>query len=107
MSATSHALRTPSNWRPNLVLMLQSDEQFRERRPALAARPKGLTTETKRRAFRFTPGVSTAPRDSGLLSSMRATFAPGSDDRLQSDPALEPSEVGGHTLLQRRLSLYG
>src|SRR6185312_6894031 len=23
------------------------------------------------------------------------------------DPALEPSEVGGHTLLQRRLSLYG
>ncbi len=25
----------------------------------------------------------------------------------QSDPALEPSEVGGHTLLQRRLSLFG
>jgi hypothetical protein len=38
---------------------------------------------------------------------MRATFALGGDERLQSDPALEPSEVGGHTLLQRRLSLYG
>jgi serine/threonine-protein kinase len=38
---------------------------------------------------------------------MRATFAPGSDEGHQSDPALEPSEVGGHTLLQRRLSLYG
>src|SRR5687768_9051644 len=25
----------------------------------------------------------------------------------ESDPALEPSEAGGHTLLQRRLSLYG
>jgi serine/threonine-protein kinase len=38
---------------------------------------------------------------------MRATFAPGGDGGQQSDPALEPSEVGGHTLLQRRLSLYG
>ncbi|HKO52103.1 MAG TPA: serine/threonine-protein kinase [Polyangiaceae bacterium] len=38
---------------------------------------------------------------------MRATFAPGSDGGLESDPALEPSESGGHTLLQRRLSLYG
>jgi serine/threonine-protein kinase len=38
---------------------------------------------------------------------MRAMFAPGSSEGLQSDPALEPSEVGGHTLLQRRLSLYG
>jgi serine/threonine-protein kinase len=38
---------------------------------------------------------------------MRAAFAPGSGDRLKSDPALEPSEVGGHTLLQRRLALYG
>ena len=37
---------------------------------------------------------------------MRATFAPGGGGRLESDPALEPSEVGGHTLLQRRLSLY-
>jgi serine/threonine-protein kinase len=38
---------------------------------------------------------------------MLATFAPGGDGGGQSDPALEPSEVGGHTLLQRRLSLYG
>jgi len=38
---------------------------------------------------------------------MRATFAPGGGGGLQSDPALEPSELGGHTLLQRRLSLYG
>src|SRR3954452_4718500 len=38
---------------------------------------------------------------------MRATFAPGGGEGLHSDPALEPSEVGGHTLLQRRLSLYG
>ena len=38
---------------------------------------------------------------------MRATFARPGDGGLQSDPALEPSEVGGHTLLQRRLSLYG
>ena len=38
---------------------------------------------------------------------MRATFAPGGDAGPQSDPALEPSEAGGHTLLQRRLSLYG
>jgi hypothetical protein len=38
---------------------------------------------------------------------MRATFAPGGDGGLNSDPALEPSEAGGHTLLQRRLSLYG
>ena len=51
--------------------------------------------------------LSTRRLDSGLLSSMRATFAPGGDGGLQSDPALEPSEVGGHTLLQRRLSLYG
>lgn len=34
---------------------------------------------------------------------MLASFGPGSE----SDPALEPSEVGGHSLLQRRLSLYG
>src|SRR6187549_3205081 len=38
---------------------------------------------------------------------MRATFALGGVRGLQSDPALEPSEAGGHTLLQRRLSLYG
>jgi hypothetical protein len=38
---------------------------------------------------------------------MQATFVPGSESGHQSDPALEPSEVGGHTLLQRRLSLYG
>jgi tRNA A-37 threonylcarbamoyl transferase component Bud32 len=38
---------------------------------------------------------------------MRASFAPGGSGGLESDPALEPSEVGGHTLLQRRLSLYG
>jgi eukaryotic-like serine/threonine-protein kinase len=38
---------------------------------------------------------------------MRATFAPGSDGGQKSDPALEPSEGGGHTLLQRRLALYG
>jgi hypothetical protein len=38
---------------------------------------------------------------------MRATFAPGADAGSNSDPALEPSEVGGHTLLQRRLALYG
>ncbi|HTV25863.1 MAG TPA: serine/threonine-protein kinase [Polyangiaceae bacterium] len=38
---------------------------------------------------------------------MRATFALGADGGHQSDPALEPSAVGGHTLLQRRLALYG
>ena len=38
---------------------------------------------------------------------MRTTFAPGSTGGLESDPALEPSEVGGQTLLQRRLALYG
>src|SRR3954466_807527 len=38
---------------------------------------------------------------------MRATFAPGGGEGLQSDPALEPSAAGGHTLLQRRLALYG
>jgi serine/threonine-protein kinase len=38
---------------------------------------------------------------------MRATFAQGGDEGLHSDPALEPSAAGGHTLLQRRLSLYG
>ncbi|HWA76513.1 MAG TPA: serine/threonine-protein kinase [Polyangiaceae bacterium] len=38
---------------------------------------------------------------------MRARFAPGGNTGLHSDPALEPSEVGGHTLLQRRLSLFG
>jgi eukaryotic-like serine/threonine-protein kinase len=38
---------------------------------------------------------------------MRATFAPGGAGGLESDPALEPSEVSGHTLLQRRLALYG
>jgi hypothetical protein len=38
---------------------------------------------------------------------MRAAFAPGGDGGQKSDPALEPSEVGGHTLLQRRLALYG
>jgi eukaryotic-like serine/threonine-protein kinase len=38
---------------------------------------------------------------------MHATFAPGGDGGLQSDPALEPSEVGGQTLLQRRLALFG
>ena len=37
---------------------------------------------------------------------MRVAFAPGGDG-LESDPALEPSEVGGHTLLQRRLALFG
>src|SRR4051812_12988787 len=31
----------------------------------------------------------------------------GRDGGQNSDPALEPSEVGGHTLLQRRLALYG
>ena len=38
---------------------------------------------------------------------MRAAFALGNDGGTQSDPALVPSEAGGHTLLQRRLSLYG
>ncbi|HEY8944886.1 MAG TPA: serine/threonine-protein kinase [Polyangiaceae bacterium] len=38
---------------------------------------------------------------------MRAKFALGGDWGPQSDPALEPSEVGGQTLLQRRLALYG
>jgi len=38
---------------------------------------------------------------------MRATFALGNDAGTHSDPALVPSEAGGHTLLQRRLSLYG
>jgi hypothetical protein len=38
---------------------------------------------------------------------MRATFAPGGSGGLESDPALEASAAGGHTLLQRRLSLYG
>src|SRR5688500_18812189 len=38
---------------------------------------------------------------------MRVSFAPGGAGGLESDPALEPSEAGGHTLLQRRLSLYG
>jgi predicted Ser/Thr protein kinase len=48
-------------------------------------------------------------RAAGLrsVSPMRATFAPGGTSGLESDPALEPSEVGGHTLLQRRLALYG
>jgi eukaryotic-like serine/threonine-protein kinase len=36
-----------------------------------------------------------------------ALFDHGRDGGTQSDPALEPSEAGGHTLLQRRLSLYG
>jgi serine/threonine-protein kinase len=45
--------------------------------------------------------------DSGLLSSMRSMFAPGVSGGVPSDPALEPSEAGGHTLLQRRLSLFG
>ena len=43
----------------------------------------------------------------GSVLVMRATFAPGSHGGLESDPALEPSEVGGHTLLQRRLALFG
>jgi serine/threonine-protein kinase len=38
---------------------------------------------------------------------MHATFFPRGDGGTESDPALEPSESGGHTLLQRRLSLYG
>jgi serine/threonine-protein kinase len=38
---------------------------------------------------------------------MRATFALRGDGGQESDPALEPSELGGHTLLQRRLSLFG
>jgi hypothetical protein len=38
---------------------------------------------------------------------MRTMFAPGSTGGMESDPALEPSEVGGHTLLQRRLALFG
>jgi hypothetical protein len=38
---------------------------------------------------------------------MSATFAPGNSGGTQSDPALEPSEIGGQTLLQRRLALYG
>ena len=38
---------------------------------------------------------------------MLTTFAPGSTGGRDSDPALEPSEIGGHTLLQRRLALYG
>jgi len=38
---------------------------------------------------------------------MRATFALGGAEGLQSDPALEPSEVGGYTLLQRRVAVYG
>jgi eukaryotic-like serine/threonine-protein kinase len=38
---------------------------------------------------------------------MRMRFAPGGAEGQKSDPALEPSEVGGHTLLQRRLALYG
>jgi len=33
-------------------------------------------------------------------------FALGGDG-IESDPALEPSKAGGHTLLQRRLALYG
>jgi serine/threonine-protein kinase len=36
-----------------------------------------------------------------------ALLAQAREGGTQSDPALEPSEVGGHTLLQRRLSLYG
>jgi eukaryotic-like serine/threonine-protein kinase len=38
---------------------------------------------------------------------MLAAFARSDDGGEQSDPALEPSEFGGHTFLQRRLSLYG
>jgi eukaryotic-like serine/threonine-protein kinase len=39
---------------------------------------------------------------------MRAALLDQGRDRgTQSDPALEPSEEGGHTLLQHRLSLYG
>lgn len=51
--------------------------------------------------------LSTARQDSGLLSPMRALLARAGDEGLQSDPALEPSTIGGHTLLQRRLALYG
>ena len=38
---------------------------------------------------------------------MRVTFARGKDSGAHSDPALVASEAGGHTLLQRRMSLYG
>jgi branched-subunit amino acid transport protein len=38
---------------------------------------------------------------------MRAPFALDGGGGSESDPALEPSEAGGHTLLQRRLALYG
>lgn len=38
---------------------------------------------------------------------MRVTFAQGNGGGPDSDPALVASEAGGHTLLQRRLSLYG
>ncbi|MEO8213516.1 MAG: hypothetical protein ABI560_09995 [Myxococcales bacterium] len=51
--------------------------------------------------------VPTAPGPIDWRPVMRATFALGGDKGTQSDPALEPSEVGGHTLLQRRLALYG
>src|SRR4051812_36818459 len=51
--------------------------------------------------------VLTAQRPIDSAPLKRATFALGGNQALQSDPALEPSEVGGHTLLQRRLSLYG
>src|SRR5688572_18637322 len=53
------------------------------------------------------PMVPAGVLTSRPLSSMRATFAPGGGGGLQSDPALEPSEVGGHTLFQRRLALFG
>jgi eukaryotic-like serine/threonine-protein kinase len=52
-------------------------------------------------------GRSTRRPDRGLVSPMRVPFAPGVVGGLSSDPALEPSGVGGHTLLQRRLALYG
>ena len=38
---------------------------------------------------------------------MRVTFALGNDAGPDSDPALVASEAGGHTLLQRRLCLFG
>ena len=38
---------------------------------------------------------------------MPATFVRGGGSGHDTDPALEPSEVGGHTLLQRRLALFG
>ncbi|RYZ05158.1 MAG: serine/threonine protein kinase [Myxococcales bacterium] len=74
----------------------------------LRSRVKRMAAFTSGPRTRICSRLSTRPRDSGLLARMLAAlFDQGRGGGTQSDPALEPSEVGGHTLLQRRLALYG